>query len=411
MATILAGAILGFAIFAYIGVHVSRTLFTKTYEARFALSDATGIVPGSQEVRVKGIAAGTITKLSTSSGAPVVTVKIQKKYGRIFRDVRAELRPNTPLQDMYLDILDRGSSRSGELAEDAVVPTSQVDVPVNVADVLNVFRANTRQRLRTLLDQLGNGLSDRGASLRAAFAQAVPLLKVAGNVSHQVAVRSDLTKRLVHNSSLLTAELAGRDHELRTLVHDGSATLTTLQQGSRDLSSLLAELPPTLREVHSSFAAVRGVTDEVDTALRSLYPIAGKLDDSLAQVRRLNSDLSPAVRRLRTPVRQLVPLAAQLRPLSAALQDAIETLRGETHTVDRVTRNLANCKKGVQGFFQYDASMVKYGDLRGPVPRGNVVAGAGSASGLIKGGFEGPDKACTPGTAIGGRVPTAEDGH
>jgi hypothetical protein len=54
--------------------------------------------------------------------------------------------------------------------------------------------------------------------------------------------------------------------------------------------------------------------------------------------------------------------------------------------------------------------MSKFGDLRGPVPRGNVVFGGGS-NGVFNAPFEYAPQACTPGTAIGGRLPTAADLH
>jgi hypothetical protein len=54
--------------------------------------------------------------------------------------------------------------------------------------------------------------------------------------------------------------------------------------------------------------------------------------------------------------------------------------------------------------------MSKYGDVRGPVPRGNVVFGAQS-SGVLADPNEYAPQACTPGKAIGGRVPRPEDGH
>jgi hypothetical protein len=116
------------------------------------------------------------------------------------------------------------------------------------------------------------------------------------------------------------------------------------------------------------------------------------------------------VRALQRPVGELIPLARALEPLSADLRRAVGALNPQTDTVDHVTKQLVNCKKGLQGFFQWDASMSKYGDIRGPVPRGNVVFGLQS-SGVISDPNEYAPQACTPGQAIGGRVPAREDEH
>jgi hypothetical protein len=64
----------------------------------------------------------------------------------------------------------------------------------------------------------------------------------------------------------------------------------------------------------------------------------------------------------------------------------------------------------VQGFFQWNASMSKFGDVRGPIPRGNVVLGAQS-TGVTSAPDEFAPKACTAGRPIGGRVPSPSDEH
>jgi hypothetical protein len=101
-------------------------------------------------------------------------------------------------------------------------------------------------------------------------------------------------------------------------------------------------------------------------------------------------------------------MAKLLVPVSGDLQTAITTLRPEAPTINKVTRGLADCKKGVQGFFQWDASLTKFGDARGAVPRGNATIGAGSNSSIAS-PFEFAPKACAPGAPIPGRLATAAD--
>jgi ABC-type transporter Mla subunit MlaD len=105
-ALIVAGGVaLGLAIAVYIAQHVSRTLFTSTEQVSFAVSDATAVQPGVQQVRFKGIPAGTISSVRILGSEPMITVALDTKYGPIYRDARAELRPNTALQEIYLDIV------------------------------------------------------------------------------------------------------------------------------------------------------------------------------------------------------------------------------------------------------------------------------------------------------------------
>ena len=44
------------------------------------------------------------------------------------------------------------------------------------------------------------------------------------------------------------------------------------------------------------------------------------------------------------------------------------SLSPQVGTFNHTTQDLVLCQKGVQGFFQWDASMSKFGDVRGPEP-------------------------------------------
>ena len=410
LATIAVFLAIGLAIAGYIVSHVSKSALTSTYQARFQLEDATGVVPGVDEVRFRGMPAGTITGVKAVDGHPVVSVTIQSRFRRLYRDVQAQLRPSTALQDMFLDIVDRGTPRAGVLGKDEIVPATQTQVPVNISDVLNTFGPSTRVRLRTLLDQLGNGMKDRGRSLQQIFVQAEPFIRVAGEIAKQASERAPMVRRLVHNTGVLTKVLGDNHAELRTLVQQGAQTLGTLQSGSRDLDATLRELPPTLSRATSSLAAVRAVLPPVDTAVRALYPVADTLPQSLASLRRLGDVATPAIDDLQQPVRHLVPLGRVLDPVSGQLAASVAKLVPQIHTVDKVTKDLAGCKKGIQGFFQWNASISKFGDSRGPIPRGNVVLGAQSSA-VLNDPNEYAPQACTPGKVMGGRVVSEKDEH
>jgi phospholipid/cholesterol/gamma-HCH transport system substrate-binding protein len=402
--------VLGLFLASYVVRHVSKTAFRSTYQARFALSDATAIVPGLHEVRFKGVPVGTITKVQMQDRRPVITVKIRSGAGRLYHGVRSELRPNTALQDMYLDVIDRGKKAQGRLKAGDVVPATQTATPVSADDVLNLFQPTVRQRMRTLLDQLGNGMAGHGAQLRAILAEAVPLLRVAGDISAGLRQRAPRVRRLVQNAALLTRDLGRHETQLRTLLQEGSRTLGTLQAGSPDLDATLSALPPTLDRLQSAFAAVRGVLPPVDAAVTSLDPVAGRLSESLASLRRLGGVARPAVAALQRPVTHLVPLASTLTPVGAELRLGVDRLAPQVPVVDKLTTGLVSCRKGFQGFFQWNASMTKFGDARGAVPRGNVVMGLQSTS-VLNDPNEYVPKACVPGPVVGGRPATAKDGQ
>lgn len=406
-----AGAVLLVGLVAFVMSRVSPTTLAKTYDAQIGVADATAVQPGLNEVRFKGIPAGKIEQVVVKGDSPVLEVQLRREYGRLYRDARATLRPNTPLQDMYLDIVDRGHKAAGLLESGDVLPDSRTELPVNVADVLDVLKPNVRLRMRSLLDDLGNGLDDGGKSLRAIFVNTAPFVQAGGELAHQLADRRVLVRRLVHNTALLTKDLGEHDTQLRTLVDESAQTLSTLSDGAGDLDATLHELPPTVTALRESLASVRGILPEVDGALRSLGPVAGQLPARLSDVRRLNSALAPAVARLQEPVGALVPFARAVRPLTAHLDRAVTALEPQVPAIDKLTTDLALCKTGIQHFFQWNASISKFGDVRGPIPRGNVVFGATSSSGVIKDPEENRPQECAPGLPIDGRAVLESDKH
>jgi ABC-type transporter Mla subunit MlaD len=407
--TVLVGAAIGLAITLYIAVHVDPTFLTSTYTARFAVDDATGVHPGSQEIRLKGIPAGVISGVQMVNGQPVITARWKTSYGRIYRNAQVQLRPNTPLMDMYLDVVNRGTPSAGVLSGSEPLPAAQTHTAVNVDDVLDVFKSDARERLAALLDNLGNGLRDRGAQLRAAVVALSPLLEVAGRVSNQVAERQAITSRLVHNTSVLMTALANRSADLRSLVSQGSAALSALQSGAPNLAATLQELPPALAQLTGTFAAVRGVLGDANGAIRSLYPVAGDVPAALTALRDLNTTGAPAVRALQQPVLQLVPFSEALPPVSSDLQSTVRGVLPQVPVLDRGTTDLVTCKPGLEAFFQDTASLGKYGDERGIAPRGNLVVGGQSFA--VANPYEFRPQPCVPGAPLGSALPTSTDEH
>jgi ABC-type transporter Mla subunit MlaD len=397
----------GAACAAYLLGQIDRTVLVGSRTYAFAVGDATAVDPGVDELRFKGIPAGKISGVALRGTEPVITVQLESGFGRIYRNATAELRPNTPLQDMYLDITSPGTPDAGAAGVSDPLPAAQTSTSVNISDVLDVFAAPERTRLSELLAALGNGLSDRGQALREAFVQAVPFIVQAGRFSAQLEHRSRLTEQLVHNLGVLTSTLGQRATGLRTLVADGSRVMATVGGRSVSVARALEQLPGTISTADSALAAVGGVLPAVNGAVRSLYPVADVLPAALRSIRGLSRTARPAVSALRRPVAQLVALARALVPVSSALASSVTTLLPQVPTLNRALADVGGCLPSLYGFFAWNASMAKFGDVRGGAPRGNAVIGAQSAG--LGNPAEFRESACTGGQAIGGRLPKASD--
>ncbi|MCW3066595.1 MAG: Mammalian cell entry related domain protein, partial [Solirubrobacterales bacterium] len=318
------------------------------------------------------------------------------------RNAHASLRPITALQDMYVDITDRGTPSAGLATARTPLPLSQTDTAVNVRDVLQVFTPDRRSELAQLLDGLGNGLADRGTSLRQAFVELVPFLRNAGQLSKELADRAVLTRQLVHNFATLTGQLGERSAQLRQLVADGGATLKQIEAGATDLNATLRDLPAFLTQADSSFATVQTTLPNLDGALRALGPVADRLGSGLDALRSFGAAADPALLALRTPVKRLVPLADSLRPFAAKLASSATNLLPQVPDLNHIVKDFAACQLGLYSFTHFTASLLKYVDSRGAYPRGDLIVDLNSLGGQTADPNTKATPGCTPGTPTRG---------
>jgi ABC-type transporter Mla subunit MlaD len=331
---------------------------------RVAFTDVKNVVPGQVELRLAGVKVGSIADSSLVDGKPVVTLHLEHKYSPLYRDAQLRIRPVTPLEDMYVDIISRGHSSAGKLSSNDVVPTTQTDSPVEISSVLSLLDPDTRSRLATLLNQFGRGLADNGANLRAGFEAIAPFLVVAKQMSAALADRRVELARLVHNFGGITQELALRDTQLTSFVRSTSTTLGTLARTNGPFAATLSALPPTLASMSSAFARLRSAEDALDPALRSLGPVAGALPAGLDALSRFSLDATPALNALRPAVRDLLPLAQLLPSTSRALAGAFKQLGPAAPQIDRMTTLAAKpaCLTYTGQFLNRVISMTKFGD-------------------------------------------------
>lgn len=355
-------------------------------EYPMAVSTAKGLLAGRTEVRVSGVqGGGTVKKVELVNGRPVMTIKLKRKFAPLYRDAQVRVRPQSPVEDLYVDVVDRGSPRAGELTQDTMLPASRVQTTVDVGRVLNTFPADTRGHLATVLNELARGLGDRGESLREAFVQLDPFLADAQRLSTALAERRRNLARMVHTFGGVMDVLARRDRQLTELVRGGSATLGALARNDRPLAATLAELPPVLSTMRTSFASLRSAQDALDPALRALGPVARELPEGLEALESFSVRATPALRALRPAVSGLRPLARNLSPTSRSIERTLRPAKPLVSGIDRITTNVVPCLGDLQQFMGNTLSLLKFGDGSNlsVTPRADVHISLGSGAGKL----------------------------
>lgn len=348
-------------------------------EVKVEFKDVKGIFPGGHQVRINGVKVGVVSKSALDKNRAVLTMKIEEKFGPVYRDAKVRIRPVTPLQDLYVNITDRGTPARGEAGGDYVIPQAQTVTPVDVSRVLNTFNGPTRERMAILLSEFGKGLDDQGDQLKETFVQLAPFLNVAEDATRVLNRRQTNVRRLVTNFGRVSQSLAERDRELNRFVTEGNKTLGELARNDAPLAGTfngLAELLPVMR---SSFASVEGLSGELDPALKSLEPVAEELERGLGGLQKFGTDAVPAFRALRPAARSLRTMARTLEPTSKVLDTSFARLRRQAPQYDRITANLVPCLTTIQAFFQNTLSVLKYSNASGAYPRAENASGADSS--------------------------------
>ena len=369
---------------------------TRKYQVAF--QDVKGVRPGQQQVRIAGVKVGLIKGAKVDGENAILTLSLDRKYGKLYKNARLSLRPVTPLQDMYVTITSRGTPGAGELGKGQVLGMQRTEVPVDISRVLNTFDTDTRARLAKLTDDFGDGVGGHGEELRAAFAALAPFLRTADRLAGAMTDRRREIARVVDNLGRLTAAVNTRDQQLTRLVRDGHTTVAELAAHDQTLASTLAELPATLSRMRSSFATLRDTETEVDPALASLRPVAAKLESGLDALKGLSNDATPSLTALRPAAKDLRPLARSLPSTTNAVRDAFDRLAPTAPRLDRATQDIVPCRLTTTKFFQWTLSVLKFYDENGAWPRGELVLGTPALSlGLVKDPNLRRDKSCTQG--------------
>ena len=356
------------------GLQVSLP-WDNTYTTRIGVDSAKGVVPGKQQVRISGFVVGKISGVERVNGSPVLTITIDGQYAPLYRNARVRLRPKTPLDDLYLDVVSRGTPSAGKLGSDDVLPALRTITPVDIGQVLDAFSAPTRARLKQAIDGVGAGLADHGQDLRAALVQLAPFLNAAQRLTAELSLRSVETARLVHNFRILTEALNTRDGQLHALVASGAQTVTELAAQEQPLGQVIAQLPPTLEQLLPAFSTLDATANQLDPALDALQPAARALPSGLSALRTFSVQAAPALLALRGAIPSLSALVTALAPTAAGLHRDFSLLTPTAPQLDRVTAAVMPCELGVDKFFNNTLSLSKFADTGGVVVRGQTVDG------------------------------------
>jgi phospholipid/cholesterol/gamma-HCH transport system substrate-binding protein len=277
------------------GIGLGRALPRPApYQVRVPLQDAAGLSTGS-DLMIAGARAGSVQGLALTPRGVLVTVAVDPEDAPLHSDATVSVRPKSLLGERYL-ALDPGRA-AGTLPSGATLPATSVTSSTSLEDVVNSFDQPTRDKLQTLVVELGAGVGGRGRELNRGLAAGRQDLDSLRGVAATLASRDAELRTVIANLDGVTQELARSDRrqELGALIRNLESVLHNLAgqeaQLQRALTETDAALARTAGALNGTGGSLADVVQEVpvtvhlaDLVMADLGPDSGELLPHLGQL-------------------------------------------------------------------------------------------------------------------------------
>jgi phospholipid/cholesterol/gamma-HCH transport system substrate-binding protein len=296
----------------------------KPFVLNAEFQTAQAVIAGQgQTVRVSGVRIGDIGAVELKNGRAVVRMDIDSQYkNMIHTNATALLRPKTGLKDMFIQ-LDPGTNDAPVAKENWTIPVDATSPDVNPDEILSTLDSDTRDYLRLLISDAGNGLKGRASDLRDLFRRFEPTHKDLAAVNGAIAQRRANLTHLVNSLQQLNTELASHSDDLAGLVSSSSAVFHSFALEDNNISAAVSELPSTLKQTTTTLGKVQRFADVLGPATHNLDPAAKALDPANRAITPFAKEATPLLANdIRPFVREARPLTRSLRPAAVHTADA-----------------------------------------------------------------------------------------
>ncbi len=195
---------------------IGKDFFVIKAELATAQARHPGAGPDGQRRRRRRSARS--PRSSCSGGRALVTLRIEPKYKRMYRNATVLLRPKTGLKDMVAELEPGGTKAAPPLREGDTIPISQTLPDVNLDEILASLDGDTRQYLDAAGHRRRGGPARRGrATCRTCCAASSRRRATWPASTTRWPSGGRTSRRAVHNFSLVVDELGYKDDADREL--------------------------------------------------------------------------------------------------------------------------------------------------------------------------------------------------
>jgi phospholipid/cholesterol/gamma-HCH transport system substrate-binding protein len=315
---------------------VGVLLFTSGggYEVTLRLSNASQLVKGDW-IEVGGVPIGSVKDISlASNGEAELKVSIDDhRFEPLHEGSRVEVRSASlsGIANRYL-ALTPGPNNKPEIPDGGQLPASSATAEVDLDEVLNTLDPQTQRDLRESIRGAGSAFAGRGGKqLNAAIDALNPAISQTDATERELLRDEPAFERFLLESADVVGAVASRPDDLKQLVSNARGTLGALASRDSQLDTVLRGLPPTLRNVNTTVANLRGAIGDIRPTIIALKPAAPLVAKFLIKPLPIIRSSIPVLQQLRQTIDSpgngdLIGVLQQMPPLEKKALPALDSL-------------------------------------------------------------------------------------
>jgi virulence factor Mce-like protein len=363
--------------------------FTQGFRMEAVFESANSIRVNSP-VRVAGVDVGKVKAVRRyqDTDMAVVEMEIKDKGLPIHKDAVLKIRPRIFLEGNFFVDMSPGTPGSPTISDGDTIRVTQTSSPVQLDEVLTALQSDTREDLKSVLDEFGRALdgppraSDRLAgefpneeaegqtaseSLNDTYDDAGPALRGVSIVNQALLGEEPRdVSRLIAGLQRVTSALGRNEALLQDWVVNFNRTMAIFADEKENVSATIRQLPATTRNADQAFASLnrafpptRAFAREILPGVRETAPTIDASRPWVSQMRQLLSpnelqglakDLQPAARDLAVATDAAVRFFPQ-QDLFAKCLDRVILPTGDIRI--RETGNRASFDTGVENYKEF----------------------------------------------------------
>ena len=267
-----------------------RTGDSTAYRADFV--DAGGVA-SNDNVKIAGVAVGTVKDVSLAPGGTArVTFNVDREVA-LPEDVRVEIKYENLIGGRYLDLQRPSGPAAGHLAANSLIPTARTEPALNLTVLFGGFRplfqALQPDQVNQLAEQILMTLQGEGGTVES-------LLTHTASLTQSIADRDEVIGDLITDLNSVLGTVSTRDDELSTLIVQLQRFVTGLSEDrdaigsavesvgelSTSVSGLLEEARPPLKDDIAELGGLAENLEEgkgtIDQQLNDLPRLLGRVN-------------------------------------------------------------------------------------------------------------------------------------